>query len=44
MAIEKKSGAAEGSDQSGLLVFLRVVGLLVVGPALLLYVISLIVS
>jgi hypothetical protein len=44
MSRETKPTTTEGSEQSGLLVFLRVIGLLLVGPGLLLYVLSLIVS
>lgn len=44
MGAVEKPPATPDPEQSGLQVFLRVVGLLVVGPALLLYVISLIVS
>lgn len=39
-----KPPTPEGSQESGVMIFLRVIGLLVVGPALFLYVVSLLVS
>lgn len=44
MSNENESPSTEGKDESGLMIFLRVVGLLLVGPALVLYLISMLVS